>query len=150
MSPAVQGDIGEAVHQLDQFFRVEQGCGAAVLHRVRTEIGQGSAIVVPAGTKHNIIRTGAIPMLLNTLAARHPIITTVSRTMRGQRQTLLRSISTGVPRSRSRVEPRGECGPLDRRCGWVMSTDTSCGAFGCVEWCRTLDCMVLGACSSGG
>ena len=48
---------------------MEQGRGAAVLDGVRTEIGEGSAIVVPAGTSHNIIRTGALPMKLYTLYA---------------------------------------------------------------------------------
>ena len=69
MSLDVQGDIGEEVHHLDQCFRVEQGSGAAVLDGVRTEIGAGTAIVVPAGTKHNIMNTGAVPMKLYTLYA---------------------------------------------------------------------------------
>ena len=60
-------DIGMEVHGLDQFFRVEEGTGEAVLEGVRTSIGPGSAIIVPAGTKHNILNTGATPMKLYTL-----------------------------------------------------------------------------------
>ncbi len=69
MSLEVDADIGEEVHKLDQFFRVEQGTGAAVLDGVRTEISAGFAILVPAGTKHNIINTGDAPMKLYTLYA---------------------------------------------------------------------------------
>ncbi|HRH25542.1 MAG TPA: cupin domain-containing protein [Parcubacteria group bacterium] len=50
-------DIGEEVHQLDQFLRVEEGIGRVVLDGVGHEVRDGSAIVVPAGTKHNLINT---------------------------------------------------------------------------------------------
>jgi mannose-6-phosphate isomerase-like protein (cupin superfamily) len=60
-------EIGAEVHKLDQFFRVEEGAGEAVLDGVRTEIRAGFAVVVPAGTKHNIINTGSVPMKLYTL-----------------------------------------------------------------------------------
>jgi mannose-6-phosphate isomerase-like protein (cupin superfamily) len=62
-------EIGAEVHQLDQFFRVEQGSGEAVLDGFRTAISAGFAVVVPAGTKHNIINTGAAPLKLYTLYA---------------------------------------------------------------------------------
>lgn len=48
-------EIGAEVHKLDQFFRVEAGAGEAVLDGVRTAIQAGFAVLVPAGTKHNII-----------------------------------------------------------------------------------------------
>jgi mannose-6-phosphate isomerase-like protein (cupin superfamily) len=60
-------DIGAEVHKLDQFFRVEEGSGEAVLDGVTTAINAGFAVLVPAGTKHNIINTGSIPMKLYTL-----------------------------------------------------------------------------------
>jgi mannose-6-phosphate isomerase-like protein (cupin superfamily) len=62
-------EIGAEVHKLDQFFRVEQGSGEAVLDGVRTPIRAGFAVVVPAGTKHNIINTGSVPLKLYTLYA---------------------------------------------------------------------------------
>jgi mannose-6-phosphate isomerase-like protein (cupin superfamily) len=55
------------VHQLDQFFRVEEGTGEAVLDNVGTLISPGFAVLVPAGTKHNIINTGGVPLKLYTL-----------------------------------------------------------------------------------
>lgn len=62
-------EIGAEVHTLDQFFRVEEGSGEAVLDDVRTAICAGFAVVVPAGTNHNIINTGTVPLKLYTLYA---------------------------------------------------------------------------------
>ena len=53
----------------DQFFRVEEGTGEAVLDGVRTAIRAGFAVVVPAGTNHNIINTGSVPLKLYTIYA---------------------------------------------------------------------------------
>ncbi len=60
-------DIGMEVHTLDQFFRVEEGIGHAVLDDVRTPVSAGFAVLVPAGTRHNIINTGKEPLKLYTL-----------------------------------------------------------------------------------
>ena len=64
-----KAEIGAEVHKLDQFFRVEEGTGEAVLDGVRTAIRAGFAVLVPAGTNHNIINTGSVPMTLYTLYA---------------------------------------------------------------------------------
>ncbi|MGB9714894.1 MAG: cupin domain-containing protein [Thermodesulfovibrionales bacterium] len=50
-------EIGEEVHELDQFIRIEKGKGKAVLDGVEHKIKDDYAIVIPAGTKHNIINT---------------------------------------------------------------------------------------------
>lgn len=50
-------EIGEEIHDLDQFLRVEQGEGKAILNGAEHSLEDGSAVVVPAGTKHNIINT---------------------------------------------------------------------------------------------
>ena len=62
-------DIGEEVHTLDQFFRIEEGTGEAVLDGVRTPISAGFVVLVPAGTTHNIINTGSDPLKVYTLYA---------------------------------------------------------------------------------
>ena len=64
-------DIGEEVHDtVDQFLRVESGEGKAILNDEETIISDGFAIVVPAGTKHNIVNTSATaPLKLYTLYA---------------------------------------------------------------------------------
>jgi mannose-6-phosphate isomerase-like protein (cupin superfamily) len=63
------GEIGAEVHALDQFFRVEEGTGEAILGGVRTAIRAGFAVLVPAGTNHNIVNTGSVPLKLYTLYA---------------------------------------------------------------------------------
>ncbi|OHB05528.1 MAG: cupin [Candidatus Zambryskibacteria bacterium RIFCSPLOWO2_01_FULL_47_14] len=67
MSLRPEEEIGEEVHDVDQFLRVEKGVGKAVLNGISREIGDGSAILVPVGTRHNIINTGAGQMKLYTL-----------------------------------------------------------------------------------
>ncbi len=58
MSLKPKEDIGMEVHEIvDQFLRIEKGQGKAILNGEEHEIHDGSAIVVPAGTKHNIINT---------------------------------------------------------------------------------------------
>jgi len=62
-------EIGAEVHQLDQFFRVEEGSGEVILDDVRTQIRAGFALLVPAGAMHNIVNTGQAPLKLYTLYA---------------------------------------------------------------------------------
>lgn len=50
-------EIGEEVHGVDQFLRIEAGRGKAVLDGVEHAIADGLAILVPAGARHNIINT---------------------------------------------------------------------------------------------
>ena len=50
-------EIGEEVHDGDQFFRVEKGMGNVVIDGVSHEVKDGSAVVVPAGAKHNVINS---------------------------------------------------------------------------------------------
>ena len=58
MSLKPKEDIGMEVHEIvDQFLRIEKGQGKAILNGEEHEIHDGSAIIVPAGTKHNIINT---------------------------------------------------------------------------------------------
>lgn len=57
-------EIGEETHHLDQFIRLEQGSGRAILDDVEHEIKDDFAVVIPAGTKHNVINTGSEDMKL--------------------------------------------------------------------------------------
>jgi mannose-6-phosphate isomerase-like protein (cupin superfamily) len=53
-------EIGMEVHEIvDQFIRVQQGEGKAILNGKEHLISGGMAIVVPAGVKHNIINTSS-------------------------------------------------------------------------------------------
>lgn len=67
MSLLPNQEIGEEIHDVDQFFRVEKGTGLAILDGVSHDIADGSSIVVPTGTKHNIINNGSVDMKLYTL-----------------------------------------------------------------------------------
>jgi mannose-6-phosphate isomerase-like protein (cupin superfamily) len=48
-------DIGEETHDLDQFIRIEAGRGTARLNGQEHPLQDGTALVIPAGTRHNII-----------------------------------------------------------------------------------------------
>jgi mannose-6-phosphate isomerase-like protein (cupin superfamily) len=51
-------DIGMETHNtLDQFIKIENGEGKAILNGEEFVFSQGFSITIPAGTKHNIINT---------------------------------------------------------------------------------------------
>lgn len=61
-------EIGEEVHtDRDQFFRAEKGEGEVWIDGERTRIKSGDAIIVPSGTRHNVINTGDESLKLYTL-----------------------------------------------------------------------------------
>jgi mannose-6-phosphate isomerase-like protein (cupin superfamily) len=62
-------DIGEEVHSgVDQFFRVEEGEGIAVIDGTRYTLRTGSGVIVPAGAKHNLINTSrTLDLKLSTI-----------------------------------------------------------------------------------
>lgn len=60
-------DIGEEVHDVDQFLRVEKGTGKALLAGIPHDIEDGSVIIVPAGVLHNIVNSDDGEMKLYTL-----------------------------------------------------------------------------------
>jgi mannose-6-phosphate isomerase-like protein (cupin superfamily) len=68
MSLKPNEDIGEEVHHLDQFIRVESGEGKAILDGEEHPLSDGTAIVIPEGVKHNIVNTSPTePMKLYTI-----------------------------------------------------------------------------------
>lgn len=53
-------EIGLEVHDnIDQFFRFEEGRGKVIIEDSEYEVGDGDAVVVPAGSNHNVINTSA-------------------------------------------------------------------------------------------
>ena len=62
-------EIGLERHEgHDQFIRVEAGEGVAILDGERHALADGVAVVIPAGTEHNVINTStSAPMRLYTI-----------------------------------------------------------------------------------
>lgn len=66
-------EIGMEVHDdTTQFIRIESGIGMAIVKNLEnkyeyTQLGPSSAIMIAAGTWHNIVNTGYAPLKLYTL-----------------------------------------------------------------------------------
>ncbi len=70
MSIPAGESIGEETHGQDQFIRVEEGEGKAVLDGAEHTLSDGYAVVVPAGTLHNVLNTSDTePLKLYSLYA---------------------------------------------------------------------------------
>lgn len=60
-------DIGEEVHDVDQFFRIESGVGQAIINGNKYSLKDGSVVVIPSGATHNIINTGKKDLKMYTI-----------------------------------------------------------------------------------
>lgn len=81
MSINVGEDIGLEAHpHVDQFLRVEEGQGIVQMGKSRDnlnferQVSDDTAIIVPAGTWHNVTNTGHVPLKLYSIYAppNHP------------------------------------------------------------------------------
>jgi mannose-6-phosphate isomerase-like protein (cupin superfamily) len=60
MSLKPSEEIGEEVHDtVDQFFRFEEGEGVVIIDGVEHPVGDGIAIIVPSGARHNVINNSS-------------------------------------------------------------------------------------------
>jgi mannose-6-phosphate isomerase-like protein (cupin superfamily) len=60
MSLLPKEEIGMEIHEIvDQFIRIEEGEGKAILDGKTYLLKSGSAIIIPAGTKHNVLNTSS-------------------------------------------------------------------------------------------
>lgn len=60
MTLAPGEEIGREVHEEhDQFIRVEAGTGKVEMNREEHELADGVAVVIPAGTEHNVVNTSS-------------------------------------------------------------------------------------------
>jgi mannose-6-phosphate isomerase-like protein (cupin superfamily) len=63
-------DIGAEIHtDRDQFFRFEEGQGQVDIDHSCYNVEDGTAVIVPAGARHNVRNTGGAPLKLYTLYA---------------------------------------------------------------------------------
>ncbi len=67
MSIAPGDEIGLETHHLDQFIRIESGSATVTLDGVTHMIEEDWAIVIPAGTEHNVVNTGDAPLKLYSI-----------------------------------------------------------------------------------
>ena len=68
MSIEPGNEIGNEVHELDQFIRIEEGQAKVILNNTdEYELKDDDAVVIPANTWHNVISTGDKPLKLYTL-----------------------------------------------------------------------------------
>lgn len=69
MTLAPGEDIGLETHDgHDQFLRIESGVGIVVLDGEKSDLVDGSSVVIPAGVEHNVINTSDDePLRLYTL-----------------------------------------------------------------------------------
>lgn len=81
MSLRAHEDIGDEVHDVDQFFRCETGEGVAHIDGEQHRVHAGVVLHIPAGSRHNIKNTDDREMKLYTIYAppHHPV-GTVHRT----------------------------------------------------------------------
>ncbi len=60
MSLLPNEEIGMEVHEVtDQFFRIDSGEGKVIIDGEEAIISDGFAVVVPAGSQHNVINTSS-------------------------------------------------------------------------------------------
>lgn len=58
MSLKPNEEIGMEIHpDNDQFFRFEKGHGTCIIDGNEYKVGDGTAVIVPAGAEHNIVNT---------------------------------------------------------------------------------------------
>lgn len=70
MSIPPGGEIGEEVHAaVDQVLVFVEGEGAAIMDGDRTAVGPDRLVLVPAGTRHNVVNTGSSDLRLYTVYA---------------------------------------------------------------------------------
>jgi len=73
MSLLAGEDIGMEVHDtVDQFFRIESGEGSVVMNGEESAFGPGFAVIVPAGTQHNLTATTAVKLYTLYSPPNHP------------------------------------------------------------------------------
>jgi mannose-6-phosphate isomerase-like protein (cupin superfamily) len=60
-------EIGKEIHENDQFFRFEGGEGKVQVNNSEYKVGDGDCVIIPAGSEHNVINTGAESFKMYTI-----------------------------------------------------------------------------------
>ncbi len=59
--------IGEEIHDVDQFFRIEKGIAEVFVDQTEYTAVDGDVVIVPAGSKHNVLSVGPEVLKLYTI-----------------------------------------------------------------------------------
>ena len=69
MTVPAGGEIGEEVHEVDQWLLFVEGEGEAVLEGETSPVRERDLVLVRAGTRHNFVSKGVVPLRLVTIYA---------------------------------------------------------------------------------
>ncbi|MEK7632701.1 MAG: cupin domain-containing protein [Patescibacteria group bacterium] len=68
MTIPIGGDIGMETHaHVEQIFFIQSGSGKTIIDDIESPISAGFVVIVPPGTKHNILNTGNDPLRIATV-----------------------------------------------------------------------------------
>lgn len=105
-------EIGKEVHKgVDQFFRIEEGRAKFVFGSKEVHlVAAGGAVVVPAGTYHNVINTSATkPLKLYTIYTppQHKA-GTIHRTKAAAERAEHRPVRKAKPKAKAKAKPKAK------------------------------------------
>lgn len=63
MTIPMGGDIGDEVHTVDQALTFTSGKGLAIINGKEQAVEEGDLMVVPAGTQHQFLNVGKVPLV---------------------------------------------------------------------------------------
>lgn len=69
MEVPVKGEIGDEIHTVDQTLIFTHGRGKAIVAGKEQEIKDGDVVIVPAGTQHQFLNIGDVPLEVVTIYA---------------------------------------------------------------------------------
>ncbi|PLB35389.1 cupin domain-containing protein [Aspergillus candidus] len=67
MEVPVNGEIGDEMHTVDQVLFFTHGNGRAIVAGKEQDVKQGDVVIVPAGTQHQFLNIGEVPLEVVTV-----------------------------------------------------------------------------------
>ncbi|KAL4908607.1 hypothetical protein BDW74DRAFT_175289 [Aspergillus multicolor] len=67
MEVPVNGEIGDEKHAVDQILLFTHGTGKAIVAGKEQTVKQGDVVIVPAGTQHQFLNAGDVPLEVVTI-----------------------------------------------------------------------------------
>ncbi|KAL2817506.1 RmlC-like cupin domain-containing protein [Aspergillus cavernicola] len=67
MEIPINGEIGDEKHSVDQILLFTHGNGRAIVAGKEQDVKQGDVVIVPAGTQHQFLNVGKVPLEVVTI-----------------------------------------------------------------------------------